>query len=288
MTLSRFILLLVIFSAYLGILAAQTYDVYFTFIKDYKDRQAVSKVYEWMRETANIAHDHALDYTKKLYELHGILTIDELYEYHFKGKDRLETKYVLIRDSDARKIESKLKTEFNEKGTSSLLKVERPVHKLHNGDSYQGYIENGKKVGFGIYRWADGDVFEGEYLNGKKVGFGIYRWANGDVFEGEYLNGHIWKGIYKFGSASTSPGSIFEGTFVNSKKLSGRYRWPSGTEFVGNFDLETENPSQGTLRWPDGDEYEGNYLFGELVYRYRRQWLAGLLALILFKYFRKG
>jgi hypothetical protein len=40
--------------------------------------------------------------------------------------------------------------------------------KYKNGEVYEGSFLNGKKNGFGCYRWKDQSVYEGWYANDKK------------------------------------------------------------------------------------------------------------------------
>ena len=36
--------------------------------------------------------------------------------------------------------------------------------------------------------YPDGNSYDGDWVEGKKEGFGTYRWANGQVYVGEYKN----------------------------------------------------------------------------------------------------
>jgi hypothetical protein len=62
---------------------------------------------------------------------------------------------------------------------------------LKNGDSYEGFFENGQKTGFGKYVWAKtGDIYEGEWLSDIIQGKGKYEWKKtGNVYEGDIVDG---------------------------------------------------------------------------------------------------
>ena len=45
-------------------------------------------------------------------------------------------------------------------------------------------FQNGKKHGFGVYRYANGAVYEGEWRNDLKEGKGKHTNAEKDVYEG--------------------------------------------------------------------------------------------------------
>ena len=42
------------------------------------------------------------------------------------------------------------------------------------GDFYNGNLQEGKRHGFGIYRYSNGDVYEGDWKNDQRHGKGIY------------------------------------------------------------------------------------------------------------------
>ena len=44
-----------------------------------------------------------------------------------------------------------------------------------------GEYKNGVRHGKGKYTSKEGDIFEGFYMNGKKNGYGTYKWTNGQV-----------------------------------------------------------------------------------------------------------
>ena len=100
---------------------------------------------------------------------------------------------------------------------------------------YIGYLDNGKRDGFGSYKdkpnekkigfWkndkangyysifnSDGSWYRGYVKDGEFEGYGIYKWNNGNIYEGEWKNSqpHGY-GIYKY-----FDGSIYKGMLKNN------------------------------------------------------------------------
>lgn len=40
-----------------------------------------------------------------------------------------------------------------------------------------------------MFIWPDGKSYSGDYVDGKKQGFGVYKYADGKVYEGQWVNG---------------------------------------------------------------------------------------------------
>ncbi|WP_432411700.1 hypothetical protein [Rasiella sp. SM2506] len=85
-----------------------------------------------------------------------------------------------------------------------------------NGDKYNGFFRNGKRVDFGTYAYPDGGMYHGQFSNGSRHGQGSYLWASGDFYIGGWSNGkRHGKGIYYYKNGTTKHGTWSEDTFIN-------------------------------------------------------------------------
>ncbi|XP_058750374.1 uncharacterized protein LOC131623375 [Vicia villosa] len=124
-----------------------------------------------------------------------------------------------------------------------------------NRNIYIGNWKNNKRDGRGIIKWASGDVLDGCWSNGR-LRSGVYRFANGDVYTGGLKNSHFHR---KGESAWSNDEIIYEGDCVKGKITGkGLLIWPSGTNYVGNFDKNCLHDN-GTYTWKDGSVYIGNW-----------------------------
>ena len=67
----------------------------------------------------------------------------------------------------------------------------RGRHLWRNGfgeNVYDGEYRDGKRHGFGVYRWSNQDRYEGEWDSGKRQGSGVYYWPGWTSYEGEFMN----------------------------------------------------------------------------------------------------
>ncbi len=97
---------------------------------------------------------------------------------------------------------------------------------------YHGYWENGKKHREGVFKYPNKDIYSGSWKHGKKEGKGTYIFSETNMkFIGE------WKG----------------GKFV-----SGKWIFPNGTHFEGEFE---NNMPKGVGKWyfKNGNVAEGMY-----------------------------
>tara|TARA_B110000285_G_C14637682_1_gene386230 strand:- start:307 stop:465 length:159 start_codon:yes stop_codon:yes gene_type:complete len=51
---------------------------------------------------------------------------------------------------------------------------------------YEGDWKNGKRSGYGSFRYTNGDIYNGLWLKNKKNGDGFMKYANGDVYNGNF------------------------------------------------------------------------------------------------------
>mmetsp|Transcript_25972 Transcript_25972/g.46150 ORF Transcript_25972/g.46150 Transcript_25972/m.46150 type:complete len:171 (-) Transcript_25972:289-801(-) len=125
-----------------------------------------------------------------------------------------------------------------------------------NGDQYKGSYSNGKRNGFGEYKWAStkksedddeekpGSTYKGGYKHGKKEGQGLAKFEDGGEYKGAWKNdeksglgayyypngdsyiGH-WKGDVKHGEGTytfKTCKSIFTGQWAEGKMVKGTWK----------------------------------------------------------------
>lgn len=56
-----------------------------------------------------------------------------------------------------------------------------------NGDVYFGEFYNGRRHGYGVYRWANGDLWYGSYQNGYRDGYGMLVKPDHHVYYGKWV-----------------------------------------------------------------------------------------------------
>jgi len=128
--------------------------------------------------------------------------------------------------------------------------------------SYQGKVNrDGKKHGFGIYRWMDGSIYEGDYQNDVRHGKGRFLWANGESYVGVYLQDErTGKGIYHW-----PDGSYYDGDFLVGKRHGkGTYHSADGITYQGEW-FDDQQHGQGTITHADGKTIKGIWRKGSLV-----------------------
>ena len=154
-----------------------------------------------------------------------------------------------------------------------------------NGDTYDGYFSNGLREGpNGVYTYSQHggeetkDTYNGDWLNNQKHGIGKQNyngvgeyyghWENGQR-HGEgvmiYINQDVYSGQWKAGKKE-GPGTyvFFEtgmkyvGTYKGGQIVTGKWLYPNGSYFEGNFD---NNKPKGRGKWnfENGNVVEGDY-----------------------------
>lgn len=87
--------------------------------------------------------------------------------------------------------------------------------RYRNGETYTGDFKEGKKDGFGIYKWTDGSCYEGWYVDDKKEGHGKFRSSDNKIFEGVWHGGRReGKGVLIIG------GKMYPGIWANDQPSS--------------------------------------------------------------------
>ena len=74
-------------------------------------------------------------------------------------------------------------------------KIKYPPYRVHGYGAqvyenglYEGYWEDDKAKGKGIFHYAEGDTYNGEWLNDYPHGFGSYVDKDGAVYHGNWAN----------------------------------------------------------------------------------------------------
>ena len=77
---------------------------------------------------------------------------------------------------------------------------------------YNGFWENGRRHGEGIFTYSNGDVYSGWWKFGEKEGTGCYTFGNGMKLFGNWVNGSMSDGKWIYPN-----GMYYEGQFENNK-----------------------------------------------------------------------
>ena len=156
-----------------------------------------------------------------------------------------------------------------------------------NGDTYDGNFADGSRCGQGTYTVAasggDGeedvkDTYKGEWLDNEKNGIGKQTyfgvgdyngyWASGSR-QGEgvmiYANQDIYSGLWKNGQKDGQGTYVFKetgmkyvGHFKSGQLVQGKWKYPNGTYFEGNFD-NNQPKGKGSWHFANGNNVGGEY-----------------------------
>ncbi|MCZ6594758.1 MAG: hypothetical protein O6943_07580 [Bacteroidetes bacterium] len=144
----------------------------------------------------------------------------------------------------------------------------------YDNGHYYGFWKNGKKDGYGLYKWTDTGKYIGNWDNDMMSGYGVYIAENEDNIIGQYsdgqLNGYgitvtgdVWQqGIYLDGNLTTSydfiTNTVDTGcTAGDCQNKYGRFKWSNGDSFTGFF--KNGNMYMGTYKFADGGKYSGMF-----------------------------
>ncbi|QNJ96987.1 MORN repeat-containing protein [Constantimarinum furrinae] len=167
---------------------------------------------------------------------------------------------------------------------------------------YDGFWKNGKKEGYGLYKWDGIGKYIGNWENDTMKGYGAYIADNDDNIIGEYRDGELnglgytvfgdtWsQGIYENGNLSTpfdyfrnsgdtgctsgdcqnkygyfkySNGDHFVGFFKNGEKYLGTYTFADGNKYSGMFNSSGQYHGTGRFFFADGSYYGGEWKNGK-------------------------
>ncbi len=139
---------------------------------------------------------------------------------------------------------------------------------------YDGFWVNGKKHGYGLYKWYDIGKYIGSWNNDVMEGYGVYIADNNDNVIGEYRNGKLnglgitvygdqWtQGIFSNGNNTTKydfyTNNVETGcTAGDCQNKYGRYKWDNGDSFTGFF--KNGSLLMGTYTFANGEKYSGMF-----------------------------
>ncbi|OMJ90632.1 hypothetical protein SteCoe_6905 [Stentor coeruleus] len=121
------------------------------------------------------------------------------------------------------------------------------------GDTYEGYWDNDKPHGEGLYLWKIGGRYLGSFVKGNISGQGKRIYPSGNFYTGEFLNNKKHgKGEIIFKNGDTYEGT-WEDDYMNGH---GKYTWSTGDHFVGIF-IKDIREGKGILTTINGDIIEG-------------------------------
>ena len=168
---------------------------------------------------------------------------------------------------------------------------------------YDGFWQNGKKHGYGLYNWNESGKYIGNWENDSMSGYGVYIDENNDNIIGQYDDGELnglgltvfgeeWsQGIYKDGNLKTSydfftnnvdtgctagdcqdkygrwkwsNGDSFTGFFKDGRLFMGTYTFAGGGKYSGMFNSDNQFHGTGRYFYADGAYYGGQWNNGEM------------------------
>ena len=108
---------------------------------------------------------------------------------------------------------------------------------------YKGSWKDNQKHGIGRQNYVGLGDYYGNWVNGEKEGEGVMIYVNQDIYSGQWKNGKKdGNGTYIFEATKMKfVGQFRAGNFVN-----GKWYYPNGSYFDGNFD---NNKPKGVGNW---------------------------------------
>lgn len=126
------------------------------------------------------------------------------------------------------------------------------------------YVDHeGKKYGYGIFRYATGAMYVGQFFQDKPHGYGVFFHANVEKYKGYYNKGKR----HGYGVFTLADGTKYEGFFKNDKMHgSGVFSWVNGDKYVGDFKENKRNGNGVYTRFvttTENEKYVGRFENGE-------------------------
>ena len=121
--------------------------------------------------------------------------------------------------------------------------------------TYTGEWRDSQKHGIGKQVYPGVGTYNGYWENGQRHGEGVMIYQNQDVYSGQWVKGNKeGKGTYVF----FETGMKYVGTFKNGQLINGKWLYPNGSYFEGNFD-NNKPKGKGTWNFANGNQVQGEY-----------------------------
>jgi len=173
----------------------------------------------------------------------------------------------------------------------------------YEDDYYEGFWLNGKKSGYGFYKWEGIGKYIGNWNEDNMNGYGVYIADNNDNTIGNFSKGQLegigltifgddWTyGVYSNGNLTTnydfftnnidtgcvagdcqdkygrwkwSNGDTYTGFFENGKLVMGTYSFENGDRYTGTFNDDNQFHGTGRYFYKDGGYYGGEWSKGNM------------------------
>ena len=79
-----------------------------------------------------------------------------------------------------------------------------------------GQRKQGKRNGYGVFKWAHGSSYHGQWVDDNREGYGMYKYPNKDEYHGQWKN-HVKNGEGVFKKAAS--GEIKRAIWENNKRV---------------------------------------------------------------------
>lgn len=171
---------------------------------------------------------------------------------------------------------------------------QRKKEKYFDGNEYDGEFLDGKRDGYGVYKWVSGQLYEGSFKNDKMNGKGKMSYPDGNTYEGDWLDdkregfgvyncpdGRRYEGTFHNdvlegkGTMYYENGDIFQGEWVNDAMEGyGVYKWHDNRIYEGQYVNGIEH-GKGKMTYSSGDIYEGDFVNGNCEGKGIYTWIDG-------------
>ena len=214
------------------------------------------KVYETFSELRKQATGILMFFEKYL-KMMKSQNIAEMVDRAFFENIILEFKSQIQSESTTKSILADF-TKFCNQGVSrdDTISVSSSAFAKRAKNQYSGeFNETEQRHGYGKVSFATGDSFEGFWQDGKKCGQGLYRFRNGGSYLGEFLDDlSHGKGVRVYSS-----GNYYDGMFLAGKKHGiGIMNFRNGDKYEGEWDNDDMH-GHGTYSWSSGDKFTGGF-----------------------------
>ncbi|XP_048250004.1 ankyrin repeat and MYND domain-containing protein 1-like isoform X1 [Haliotis rufescens] len=127
------------------------------------------------------------------------------------------------------------------------------------GATFQGKVQDHKKVGRGVFTWPNGEKYDGQFSDNLRHGKGVQYWSDGSCYDGVFVHDlRHGQGYIEWANKES-----YKGTFFKDRRHGkGLYTWPNGSSFQGTFYMDKKE-GYGTFHFTNGDKFEGLYINDE-------------------------